>query len=285
MKNILLINVAESDVKYVRSIFPDGETHIKFTTDIDRKEQYKVVCRITNPTELFELMQVGNILNRLGVYWVLEIPYLMGMRMDRVISFNEAFSLEIIANVINSLNIPEVGIYHPHSPRTLQLINNSYELKDNFNYLFKKELSDSIICFPDQGAYDRYYSTLQYYNPCSSYYITMNKVRDLENDGKIIKLEPKHIPSAIEWIDDILVYDDLCDGGGTFILTAKALREINPNAQLTIFVRHLVNPRGLENLSQNYDYVIITNSYKNWGDEENLPSNVQVLNAVDNFIK
>lgn len=285
MKNILLINVAESDVKYVRSTFPDGETHIKFTTDIDRKEQYRVVCRITNPTELFELMQVGNILNRLGVYWVLEIPYLMGMRMDRVISFNEAFSLEIIANVINSLNIPEVGIYHPHSPRTLQLINNSYELKDDFNYLFKKELSDSVICFPDQGAYDRYYNTLHEYNPYSSYYITMNKVRDLENDGKIIKLEPKNIPSALEWINNILVYDDLCDGGGTFILTAKALREINPNGRLTIFVRHLVNPRGLENLSQNYDYVVITNSYKNWENEENLPSNVRVLNVIDNIIK
>ena len=114
MKIISLINIDDSEVKYVRTVFPDGETHIKFTTDIDRKKEYRVICRITNPTDLFELMQVGNILNRLSVYWELDILYLMGMRMDRVISFNEAFSLEVVANMINSLNISKIGIYHPH---------------------------------------------------------------------------------------------------------------------------------------------------------------------------
>lgn len=110
MKNINLLDSYNSEVKYELTTFPDGEPHIKFLEDIDRKDSYNVVCRITNPTELFVVMQVGHILKRQGVLFNLTILYLMSMRMDRVINFNEAFTLEIVANMINSFNAEHVYI-------------------------------------------------------------------------------------------------------------------------------------------------------------------------------
>jgi hypothetical protein len=90
MRTIDLHNRAASDVQYNIITFPDGEVHIKLD-DIDRKEEYNIVCRICNANDLFLLMQVGNILNNNQVEFTIDIMYLMSMRMDRIISFNEAY--------------------------------------------------------------------------------------------------------------------------------------------------------------------------------------------------
>ena len=70
MKKINLINLDKSDIKYELITFPDGEPHIKLD-EIDRKDEYEVICRITNPNELFVLMQVADILDRQAVRWEL----------------------------------------------------------------------------------------------------------------------------------------------------------------------------------------------------------------------
>ena len=44
---------------------------------LDHKKKYCVKCRITNGNDLFIVAQVGNILNRCGVEWTLDIFYLM----------------------------------------------------------------------------------------------------------------------------------------------------------------------------------------------------------------
>ena len=66
--------------------FPDGEKHLKIN-QLDRKDNVKIICRITNSDELFLLMQLSDILNRQCV--VIEeivISYLMTMRCDRLFS-------------------------------------------------------------------------------------------------------------------------------------------------------------------------------------------------------
>lgn len=77
----------------------------------------------------------------------------------------------------------------------------------------------------------------------------------------------------------IRVLDDLCDGGGTFVGIAKELRKAAPNRKLSIYVTHMVNPKGILNLSENYNEVYFTNSYKDW-QNETLPSNVKVIEIV-----
>jgi phosphoribosylpyrophosphate synthetase len=70
--------------------------------------------------------------------------------------------------------------------------------------------------------------------------------------------------------------DDLCDGGMTFKLIADCLKKEVPNREKNIVVTHMVNPKGIETLSANYDNVTFTNSYKDW-ENEDLPINVSVL--------
>ena len=53
----------------------------------------------------------------------------------------------------------------------------------------------------------------------------------------------------------------------------------NANAGEELYVTHMVNPKGIATLSENYKEVYFTNSYRDWG-REALPDNVKVIEVV-----
>lgn len=243
--------------------FPDGEKHLKINK-LDRKDTVEVICRITNSDDLFLLMQLSDILNRQCVCVdKITIPYLMTMRCDRLFSFEQPFSLKIVADVINSFNAKKVVIIEPHSNTCIDLIKNSEAI-----YTSKGLLEYPItVCFPDKGAFTRYAN-----NMLMRPYIVCSKVRDVET-GKITSFSIDKVCEYKEG-NEIIVVDDLCDGGGTFVGIAAKLRELKPS-KLTLAITHAVQKAGIERVSGFYDQVIITNSYKDW---KGLPSNVLITN-------
>lgn len=255
-----LIKKELSDIDYKIFTFPDGEIQIELLGDI-KDSIVDIECRITCANDLFILMQVGDILNRLEVKFTISIYYLMSMRMDRVMSIGRPYSLKIVTEIINSLNPVEVFIYEPHSNKLIDYKIYNNEIK-NILDMYK----DDILVYPDHGAYDRYNN--QFYR---SKYIVCNKIRDLET-GKIEYYDINH--TALDINGDLLIIDDLCDGGNTFRLLANTLRNKYPDKKLRIFVTHMVNPKGIETLSKYYDEVYFTNSYKDW---DNLPDNVTMI--------
>lgn len=246
--------------------FPDGEKHLKIDK-LDRKDTVEIICRITNSDDLFLLMQLSDILNRQCVIVEkISIPYLMTMRCDRLFSLEEAFSLKIVADVINSFNAQEVCILEAHSHITHKLINNS-TCYDEFYTRIPQQ--GWCFCFPDKGAKERYYNDGTY-KP-----ILCEKVRDTAT-GKLSGFKIVDLGNYKDG-DSILVVDDLCDGGGTFIGIAEKLRELNPKT-LALKVSHAVQRKGIENVAKVYDEVYITNSYRDW---DNLPNNVIMDNYND----
>lgn len=242
--------------------FPDGEKHIKINK-LDRKDTVEIICRITNSDDLFLLMQLSDILNRQCVcVEKITIPYLMTMRCDRLFSFEQPFSLKIVADVINSFNAKLVLIIEPHSQICLDLIKNSiprYITNGLINFRH-------TVCFPDKGAFDRYADKM-----LARPHIICSKIRDVKT-GNITSFSIDEIV-GYESGDEITVIDDLCDGGGTFIGIASKLCELKP-MKLTLIVTHAVQRQGIERVAEVYDKVIITNSYKDWDD---LPKNVEVV--------
>ena len=109
----------------------------------------------------------------------------------------------------------------------------------------------------------------------------LQKKRDLST-GKIIELVPETNTDfdTLRSCNDFLLIDDLCDGGGTFVGIANKVKKINKDAKLSIFVTHLVNNTGLDNLSINFDEVFISNSYKDWNLVENRHQNVKVFGVI-----
>lgn len=254
MQVLNLANIDKSDIKYTISRFPDGEVQITLK-EFTRKDTIKVMYRITNVDELFLVKQVFDILDRNDVVYDVFISYLMGMRMDRVMDFNRPFTLKIVANILKNSNAREFEILEPHSSRTYREFG-TYEksMPEVLN-----RLDGYQIVIPDAGAKDRYEDVFFYDYPADT--IFCSKVRDIET-GEIFRIQVDN-PEVIS-DRPMMILDDLCDGGGTFLGIAEAIRIIKPDAKLNINIVHAVNGVGLQRLSGAFDHVYITNSYKDW---------------------
>lgn len=277
MQILNLTNVEKSDIKYTISHFPDGEVQITLG-EFSRKDEIEVKCRITSAEELFILMQVADILRRHGMRFSISIYYLMGMRMDRVMDFNRPFTLKMVVDILDSLCATSIAIFCPHSKVTTQLFRktevvplNPVEWMDE-----EKHFWDVYqVVLPDAGAAERYFDGNVPFD-----IIIGEKVRDVET-GKILSIKVKN-PEAIDGGWPLIMIDDLCDGGGTFVGLANAIREVEPDIEINIAVNHMVNPKGIENLSRNFDHVRFTNSYKDWKETlgESFPKNVTQIDVI-----
>jgi len=279
MQIINLINKDKGDIVYDIINFSDGEKHLKFITEINRKDSVKVICRITSMDELFILMQVGDILNRMEVEWALVITYLMGMRMDRVMSFNEAFSLKIVAKTINDMHPDAVFVVEPHSDRTLKLINNSTPLMNHFAEAAMTDPEHNyMIVFPDAGAKARYGEALENKVPM----MTCHKKRDPAT-GKLsgFGIDNPEVLNEYPECNAFFVIDDLCDGGGTFCGIADQLKELRPDFHRTLAITHAVAARGIYKVMDYYNDLFITNSYADWGNDQFVASNSDRIFVLD----
>lgn len=257
MQILNLVRPEKSDIKYHISRFPDGDVRLELE-GINRKDNTIIVCRIRNAEELYILMQAGDILNRHEVMFSLRIYYLMGMRMDRVMDFNMPFNLKIVANMINSINPAEVHTFEPHSDVTTELIKNWH---GNLSHPMPN-FSEYLPMLPDSGAAARY--QFLYNIPV----LSGNKTRDPEGGITEYSIINEELLADENHKDKpIIVLDDLCDGGSTFVELAKTVKAIDPNRKLAIWITHMVNELGIERLKEWYDEIYFTNSYKDWDEE------------------
>lgn len=288
MQTLNLTNLEKSDIKYSISRFPDGEVQITLG-EFSHKDSIEVHCRITSAEELFILCQVNDILTRHAVTWNLEIYYLMSMRMDRVMDFNRPYSLSIVANILKSFSYTNLFICEPHSDQTFRLLDSNdmegiiYFIR-HFGVNEREFYQKWTFVLPDAGAYKRYSADLQYYKPDT---VICKKKRDVAT-GNLLGFEVTNPEIVSNSSKPFLIIDDLCDGGGTFCGIAVEIRKIKPDAELNIYVTHMVNPKGIENLSKNFNYVYFTNSYKDWRGFKAeygkaipiLPENVTQINII-----
>lgn len=136
-------------------------------------------------------------------------------------------------------------------------------------YLIKKYLIDefnqNFFGLPKEKAIEMFYRRVHNFVGIESVgyrHIVFNKVRDLET-GKIREFSIGREVNC--YYPTFTFIDDLCDAGGTFLGELKVLKERYPDAKYEIMVCHAVNIKGLVNLCNNFDRVIITNSYCDYG--------------------
>lgn len=251
--------------------FPDGQKHLRIKSEIDRKDSdVKIRCRIRDAEELFLLVQALDVLNRHGLKPNVFIYYLMGARMDRIMSFNEPFTLKLVMDILSGFDAC-FSVTEVHNTQMT-------EEKDGWkNRSFYTEIHGRIACYPDAGAYSRY--RLPFTLPGGKNFIesiVCQKRRDPET-GKLSGFELDCGEVEIEG-KDVIVLDDLIDGGGTFCGIAPLIRDKKPGS-LTLRVCHAIQLEGIKRVAAVYDKVIISNSYFDWETME-LPDNVEVKDVI-----
>jgi len=218
--------------------FPDNTLLIKeyVKTDYTENRKAEITWKYENGEELSVLIFLTKHLKAHGVAKVtLNMPYIPNARQDRVKSDEDVFTLKYFAEVINWLGFDCVKVLDPHSNVSEALIDHLIvrSSKPFVNKLIEKIADPGLMLFyPDEGAMKRY----------SAYtdrpYAFGIKKRNWQT-GKIEGLE---VSGLTEYISgrNILIVDDLCSRGGTFIYSAKKLKELNA-AKIYLFVSHCEN--------------------------------------------
>lgn len=262
MQTLNLANADRGDIKWSISRFPDGEVQITLG-EFSRKDNITVRCRITNAEDLFILCQVNDILTRHGVEWDLEILYLMGMRMDRVMDFSRPFTLQIITNIIKQFSYDNISVVEAHSNKTYSMLDAAFggmSLPSELVIGSDACSNKYTLVLPDEGAYKRLGKFLATRGITA---VVCQKERDVKT-GKLLGFKVTNPEIVLNTTKPLLIVDDLCDGGGTFCGIAAEIRKIRSDIEINIHITHMVNPKGIENLSKNFDHVYFTNSYKDW---------------------
>lgn len=88
------------------------------------------------------------------------------------------------------------------------------------------------------------------------------------------------------WEKDFIIIDDICDGGATFINIASKIKEyykgFKYEPKIYLIVTHGIFSKGFKELSEYFDGIYCTNSYKNIRLDQ--PIN-DILGADSNFVK
>lgn len=245
--------------------FPAGERGVKIC-DVNKIEQYKsftIKLIYESSEDLIDLLLLVNAMRNVycGIKLRLVIPYFPYARQDRVCSEGESFSLQVAANLINMCNFWEVVVDDPHSnvlsaffaPGVLTSRKQSELLYNEIGYLRGKQ--GVVMLAPDNGAVKKTYEIASKLNfPV----IEANKRRCVET-GNIIGVSINYDFTKDNSIKEVIICDDICDGGRTFVEIAKEIRKTF-NGKLTLAVVHGIFSKGFSELEIYFDTIIYVNN-------------------------
>lgn len=258
---------------YKTFMFPGGEVGVKLDAHnlryLSTKTDYQTItARLQNPVDVLNLIMLVDALKRFDPTPIrLFMPYVPYARQDRVCVAGEPFSLKAFANIINSLGFEKIAVVDPHSDVTGAVFNNlevitQVNIIDKWDKFRKDILSSAILVSPDAGANKKISALAGYLGHYD--FIRADKKRNLET-GAIIET----IVYAENINRPVVIVDDICDGGKTFIELAKVLKAKGAT-KVILYVTHGIFSKGVKVLLDGgIDDIWITNSYSTGTDNMN----------------
>lgn len=246
--------------------FPGGEIHVRLPgdslVDVSKRTIFQpgtvsVVARLRSSDDIMELLLTTEVLRTryIDAKFKLYMDYIPYARQDRRCLSNEAFSLKVFCNLINSMDYDLIFTKDAHSDVAPALLNNCHNIPVDEILADREFVSGRMLVSPDAGANKKVQAVAKRYNNVNI--IRADKVRDIST-GEII--ETKVYADDLSGIH-CLIIDDICDGGRTFYELAKVLKEEHNAARVELFVTHGIFSQGFERLMEYVDHIYTTLSF------------------------
>ncbi len=242
--------------------FNDGSIRVTIPALNNNRYIKHGLCEISAYVEslddLMVIAQIKDIIERKSLGQVLFNLELLGTaytRYDRVMFEDkiDGFGAKVFADFVNSIGFNSVTLYDPHSEVISYLIKNTTVVKQQhlLNHLISNE-KFGIIC-PDKGAKKKVDST----NMPTVY---CDKSRNPET-GKINGIIVSSISvGKIDRYDKLIVVDDICEGGGTFLGLADSLTMYDcfSEKEICLYVTHgIFSNNAIEKLLEKYSKIYV----------------------------
>ena len=228
-----------------------------------------------------------------GIFWIqalmerggrpeLILPCLFGQRQDRInIEGDTLFTAKSVGKLINSLGLSRVIVLDPHSDVSSAVIDRCAVV--HVDDIWCDQLGDEpgdyeAIVAPDAGAAKRAAKIaglleLPLKQGFKKRDVSTGKLAGFGVESMLDLRDPEH-PN---YEPKVLVVDDLCDGGGTFIGLADELDREGVRADL--FVTHGIFSKGTSELLKRFERLICTDSVIS------LRPDVEILFTAETILK
>lgn len=243
--------------------FPDGTRHIKLSTEEDIPNEITLIAKPKNNDEFMDIILTADALRRMGVTTLhLVFPYVFGCRQDRVCIRGEPLSTRVYADLINSCHFASVRIWDPHSDVISGILNNCIPMPGIGHEVIKTHFADLqkslTLVSPDAGASKKVWEIAR---ELQIPMIQCDKHRELAT-GRILAFKVNCKPEEVCG-RDLLIIDDCVTNGGTFLGLKTELIKLAPRT-VSLCVTHADHLTGLQNMSDNFDRVFVSDSRDGW---------------------
>lgn len=254
----------QPSIEHESFVFNGGEPHLKINPASIHgfDPAHTPVCvgvQARSSDDVLLALLANDALQRLGFRDIeLFIPYFPAARQDRVMVPGEALSVKVYTSMVNAAGFRRVTVFDPHSEVTPALLDRCRVIS-NHDFIRRAiaQLPDAerlTLVAPDAGSAKKIHhlaAALQWERV-----VQCDKTRDVRTG---------QLSGAQVFADDLngadcLIVDDICDGGGTFIQLAEALKRKNAG-RLYLAVSHGIFSKGTEVLTAHFDRVFTTDSF------------------------
>jgi ribose-phosphate pyrophosphokinase len=243
--------------------YPDGQRCVTLNLEnLNVKEPINIKVSIKNFSDLELLCCVVQALKKNDFHLsLINFVYLFGMRADRSFEKGDCnYFRDVVAPIINSFNCSRIEILNGHSHLSWSAIKNSYFSMLDFFGIKLDDHKEFFLLGADESSRSPKHHGPNIINTG----IKFEKKR--EGSNIIMGLDNNDQRKFLHDLNQdqiILIYDDLCDAGGTFIQAAKYLREkLGLKNRLELLVTHGLFTKGVDNVAPYFDRIITTNSYQ-----------------------
>lgn len=245
--------------------FSGGEVQIKFQ-DLPEENPalIHVIANIFNSRDLIEFMLLVDALheryytkNKSYVMHI-TIPYLPYARQDRACNPGEAFSLRMLTNMLNVIPCDKLTVWDVHSGVAAEMLEDDvFENVPAATFVSRIDFGGNlpIVVAPDKGAVNR---ATECANVLGTKVFCATKERSKDNSTVTAHVDEEAYFKVAHSSSDLLIVDDICDGGRTFIELAKLLRPLT-TGKIMLYVTHGIFSSGLSVFDGTLDKIFCAN--------------------------
>lgn len=242
--------------------FATPETNVRLKNILSVPETGEIIIKkCMNWEDIMHLDIADTILTRNDIFVQWYVPYKPFARQDRTTALNHGNESAHIQDILSTQKDRMIFL-DVHSDR--YSVGKSLHQFSPIKYYnpigkssygsFGEWYANFHLIVPDKGAQKKIP-----HNFCGSM-TCCSKKRD-SNTGKLWGFEVPPIKASRK--EALVLIDDICDGGGTFIGIAEELQQYRNKHRLILYVTHGLFTKGVDTLFQYFDEIITTNSIFN----------------------
>ena len=231
--------ITVNDQRITPTFFPDGTQQVwQLAPALMAASTWHICWSFAAEAELITLIQLSDL--GTGRPMHLELTYLPYGRQDKAVSNEATFGLQSFIRVLRLCAFDSITVMDPHSQVVMDDLPHCRAIYPHAQVTAAiHDTQATAIAYPDAGAVRKY--TAIYQTDCRI--ISGRKVRN-QQTGVLTDTAIEGDPAD----HTVLIVDDICDGGRTFVALADALYAGGAQA-VHLFVTHGLFSKGIHVLT------------------------------------